>query len=35
MFKEGLTERQVQLIMELFKGEPGMLETLAASAMEE
>jgi hypothetical protein len=35
MLKEGLSERQVQLILELFKGDPGMLEDSVATSMEE
>jgi hypothetical protein len=35
LFKEGLTKRQVRLILELFKGEPDMLDTLMAVSVEE
>jgi hypothetical protein len=37
MFKEGLSERQVQLILEPFKGGggPGTLEAPAATSVEE
>jgi hypothetical protein len=34
MFREGLTERQTELILELFKGTPGMLESLMEIAEE-
>jgi hypothetical protein len=35
MFKEGLSDWQVELIMELFKEAPGMLESLADIAEEQ